>query len=225
MSDTAMTSEAGKGLTFESVWALFRETDARMAENDRRIKEKFDNIAEKQAETRRQMAETDARMKETDAKLEKLRAIVAETSRNIDGVNRTLGDWTEEMVRAQLWKKFEGAGFNFTKGGRMTFRNRKKQIIAEVDAFLENGDYAMPVEIKSQFTTQDVDGHIKRIEVLRAYMDERSDKRKLIGCIAGAVVREDVRRYAHQNGLYVIVQSGDSVVLARAPKGFKPREW
>jgi len=232
MSDTAMTLESGNGLTLESIWALFRETDARMKETDARMKETDRQIKENAI----QMAENDRRINEkfdkTDARLEKLRATVEktsrkveETSRNIDGVNRTLGDWTEEMVRAQLWKKFDSVGFTFTKGGRMVFRNRKKQIIAEVDAFLENGDYAMPVEIKSQFTVQDVDGHIKRIEVLRGYMDERNDKRKLVGCIAGAVVPDDVRRYAHRNGLYVIVQSGDSVVLARAPKGFKPREW
>jgi len=232
MSDTAITSEAGKGLTLESVWALFRETDARMAENDRRINEKFDKIAEDRAEAdarwerlRETVEKTSKTVEETSRKVEETSRKVGETSRNIDGVNRTLGDWTEEMVRAQLWKKFDSVGFTFTKGGRMVFRNRKKQIIAEVDAFLENGDYAMPVEIKSQFTTQDIDGHIKRIEVLRGYMDERNDKRKLVGCIAGAVVPDDVRRYAHRNGLYVIVQSGDSVVLAKTPEDFKPREW
>jgi len=129
------------------------------------------------------------------------------------------------MVRAQLWEKFRKIGYQFTKGGNQTFKNKNNQVIAEVDAFLENGEYAIPVEIKSKFAVKDVNKHIKQIEVLRAYMDERNDKRKLLGGIAGAVVPENVLHYAHKIGLYVIVQSGDSVVLAPLPKDFKPREW
>jgi hypothetical protein len=39
------------------------------------------------------------------------------------------------------------------------------------------------------------------------------------------VVPEHVREYAQKEGLYVLVQSGDSVVLAEPSGDFKVREW
>jgi hypothetical protein len=56
-------------------------------------------------------------------------------------------------------------------------------------------------------------------------MDNHGDKRNLVGAVAGAIVPENVCRYAQKKGLYVLVQSGDSVVVAAAPQGFTPRKW
>jgi hypothetical protein len=39
------------------------------------------------------------------------------------------------------------------------------------------------------------------------------------------VVADNVREYAQKKGLYVLVQSGDSVEVAEAPANFKAREW
>ncbi|MDR0586813.1 MAG: hypothetical protein LBG26_06200 [Treponema sp.] len=71
---------------------------------------------------------------------------------------------------------------------------------------------------------QDVDRHAKRMEILRAYLDERDDKRKLLGAVAGAIVNASVKKYALRRGVYVIEQSGDTVKI-EAPEGFKPRMW
>jgi hypothetical protein len=90
---------------------------------------------------------------------------------------------------------------------------------------LENGDYAMPVEIKSELTLEDVDWHIERIEKVREQLDKRGDKRKLVGAVAAMVVGSNVRDYAQKKGLYVLVQSGDTVTLAETSKDFKVREW
>jgi hypothetical protein len=38
-------------------------------------------------------------------------------------------------------------------------------------------------------------------------------------------VAEEVKNYAHRKGLYVLVQSGDSVTVADAPENFKAQEW
>jgi hypothetical protein len=90
---------------------------------------------------------------------------------------------------------------------------------------LENGDYAMPVEIKSTLTAEDVDDHIERIGKVREELDKRGDRRKLVGAVAGMVVAGKVREYAQRKGLYVLVQSGDSVTVAEASGAFKVREW
>jgi hypothetical protein len=38
-------------------------------------------------------------------------------------------------------------------------------------------------------------------------------------------VTSGVREYAQEKGLYVLVQSGDSVTVAEAPEGFKAGVW
>ncbi|MDR1286717.1 MAG: hypothetical protein LBK08_12875, partial [Treponema sp.] len=78
---------------------------------------------------------------------------------------------------------------------------------------------------KSELTAEDVDDHIKRIGKVREQLDKRGDTRKLVGAVAAMVASEDVRKYALKKGLYVLVQSGDTVVLAEPPEGFKVREW
>jgi hypothetical protein len=128
------------------------------------------------------------------------------------------------MVSTKLWEKFQTIGYTFTRGGPMKFWDQGRTI-AQVDMMLENGDYAMPVEIKSKLTEEHIDDHVKRLETVRQYLDKRGDKRKLVGAVAGMVVPENVRNYAQKKGFYVLVQSGDSVVLAEAPAGFKVREW
>jgi hypothetical protein len=40
-----------------------------------------------------------------------------------------------------------------------------------------------------------------------------------------AVVQSEAFHYAQQQGLYVRTQSGESVVLAEPPRGFKAAEW
>ena len=96
---------------------------------------------------------------------------------------------------------------------------------AEVDVFMENGDCAVAVEIKTRLKMEYVDAHLKRIEIVRQYMDERGDKRKLFGAVAGGSVPEKVVKSAREQGLYVILQNGESVSIADAPQGFKAREW
>jgi hypothetical protein len=93
-----------------------------------------------------------------------------------------------------------------------------------VDLLLENGKIAMVVEVKSKPVQKDVKEHIKRIEILRLRADKRGDKRKFQGAIAGAIMTESVRDFAHKTGFYVIEQAGDTIIIS-VPEGFTPREW
>ena len=197
--------EAAKGLNFEIVWASLME------------------LRETQQETQKQIQETQKQMQESQRKNDK---IIANLSKNIGGLGNTLGRFTESLFSAELFKKFNELGFPFTKQGiHIKFTDEHRQVIAEADFFLENGQYAMPVEIKTELSREDVNEHLERIEKIRQYMDKREDKRKLVGAVAGGIISEDVLRYAHKKGLFVIVQTGDSVAVAATPKGFKVCEW
>jgi hypothetical protein len=156
---TEMAMEPQMGLTFEQVWAALMELRKSGAETERLLKESN--------------ADFDRRMKETDKEIKAL-------AKSIGGLNNSLGKLIKRMFSAQLWDKFAALGYEFTKGGNAAFKENN-QTIAEVDIFLENGEYAMPVEVKTHLQEEDVDEHMERIEKIRGYMDRRGDTRRLVG--------------------------------------------
>jgi hypothetical protein len=207
-----MTAEeaaaAAKGLTFEKVWMTIQELSKK--------------AGEREAKLDRQIKELSKKADRRQAKLDKQ---IRELSKNIGGLNNSFGKWAEGMVSAKLWKKFGALGYTFTHGESNKMYWEDERPVAEADLLLENGDYAMPVEIKSVLTREDVDDHLERIGKIRDLLDKRGDRRKLVGAVAGMVVSGEVREYAQKKGLYVLVQSGDSVAVAEAPEGFHAREW
>ena len=204
-------AEAAKGLTFEKVWAALMES-----------RQLIEEMRETQRESQNQVLEARQKTEESFQRMEKT---VTDLSKNIGGLGNLQGRLTEAMFSTELWKKFNEIGFLFTKQGPHVRFTENKQVLAEVDFFLENGEYAMPVEIKTELSIGDVDDHLKRIIKIRRYMDMRDDNRKLVGAVAGEIVSENVLNYAHKKGLFVIVQTGDSVAIAESPREFKAREW
>lgn len=218
-------AEAGKKLDFATIWAALLKTDEQLdklsQKADLRLAEFNEQLKESrrawEAESRRQMDELKRVVAETGRKVDKL-------SDNIGGIGNTLGKMVEAMFSMELWKKFNPYGFTFTRGVRYRF-SIKDQILTEVDFFLENGDYAMAVEIKTDLSVEDVDEHLDRMVKVRRYIGEHEDLRKLVGAVAGTVVSRNVLRYAQRKGLFVPVQTGDSIAIAETPEGFRPREW
>jgi len=89
---------------------------------------------------------------------------------------------------------------------------------------LENGECIMAVDVKSRPKKQDIDHHIRRLEILRRYRNNKNDFRKIMGAIAGAVFGAEEKEAAIEAGFYAIEQSGDTMVI-NMPQGFVPREW
>ena len=74
-----------------------------------------------------------------------------------------------------------------------------------------------------QKETERIQKHIERLEKMRAYVNLRGDKRNFLGAVAGIVVTEEVRKYALDQGLYLIEPAGDTFNIT-PPNGI-PREW
>jgi len=162
-------------------------------------------------------------MNESNRRIEKN---IAELSKNIGGLGNSLGHVIEAMFKNEIWKKFNDIGFPVTRQSeRVKFGDCNKRVLTEVDLLIENGEYAIAVEIKTDMKIEFVNDHIERIEIVRRYLDEHGDKRKLIGAVAGGNIPESVLKYAQKQGFYVVLQNGDSVSIADAPQGFKAREW
>ena len=155
----------------------------------------------------------------------KLVKTVADVTKNLGGLGNTVGKMMESMLSEQLWRKFVEIGYEFSEQSRRRKFAINRQVVAEADFWLENGEYVMAVEVKTELSIDDVKTHIERLDVIRSYMDGKRDARKLIGAVAGGIVAKNVEDFAYKNGLYVVVQSGDAVKVATTPEGFKAREW
>ena len=187
-----------EGLNFEKVWAAIK---ASSEETDRKIRE----VAELQKETEQKMKETD---------------------RQIGKLGNRFGDLVEHLVVPGIVEKFNALGFHFIDVSQS--RKYKDPLtlrpLAEVDIVLENSDFVMAVEVKSNLRTEYVNGHLERMEALRRLADMRGDKRKYRGALATAVTTDEARTYAQKSGFYVLEQSGDMMKLD-IPEGFVARDW
>ena len=216
----------------------FAESQKRIEEANAESKKR---IEETNAESKKRIEETNAesqkRIEEANAESQKrvdknladfqrsMDKTLKDLSRNIGGIGNSLGRLTESLFTAELWKKFNDLGIPVTRQCNQMKFGDGKQVLAEVDLFIENGEYAILVEIKTDMHVSHVDDHLERIEIVRRCLDERNDNRKLLGAIAGGTVAENVAKYAQRKGLYVVIQTGDAIALADMPQGFKPREW
>jgi hypothetical protein len=222
---TAQTTPSNV-FTFEQLMELFRDTDRRMKETDRQMKE----TDRQMKETDRQMKETGLKIKETDRilqeSIQEMRASNKRTDKKLAEFGDRLGEIIEVIVEGGIVRKFRELGYSFSGcSRRYEFENKQLAISGEIDLFLEDGDDALAAEIKTKLTISDIKEHIKRMERFRKYADARNDKRRFLAAVGGGVVCKEVQDYAMKNGIYVIIQSGESVEIAPLPKGFKARVW
>ncbi|HIJ84483.1 MAG TPA: DUF3782 domain-containing protein, partial [Magnetococcales bacterium] len=62
-----------------------------------------------------------------------------------------------------------------------------------------------------------------RLQQFKEFFPRYADCR-VIGAVAGIVTEDKAAQFARNQGLFVIVQSGEAVALANEPE-FKPRMW
>ncbi|WP_461251842.1 hypothetical protein, partial [Treponema sp. R8-4-B8] len=96
----------------------------------------------------------------------------------------------------------------------------------DIDILLSNTSICMAVEVKRWLErTDQVDEHIKRMQLIRQYPPAEVKDKKLLGAIVGAVVTPEAREYAEQNGFFILELTGEDVRLLEPPEGFQPKEW
>jgi hypothetical protein len=192
-----MASDAPAITTYEQILELFRISDERFKEQMKESRERFDRDLKKSEE---------------------------KVNRQMGKLGNRIGELIESMVEGGIVRLFRAQGFEFTRCSRnMEFVNKIHNVSGEVDLFLENGEYALLVEVKTHLSESDVRKHIKRLRKFRIDAHSKGDKRRLIAAVGGGVVREEVRNFALKQGMYVIQQSGDNVEVI-PPEG-KPKEW
>ena len=80
------------------------------------------------------------------------------------------------------------------------------------------------MDVKAKPNENDINVHIKRIEILKRAADRHGDTRKYRGAIAGAIMSKELRNQILRRGFYAIEQTGDTVKIT-IPEWFTPRDW
>jgi hypothetical protein len=204
MGDAGQTREPVRGLTFEDVWAMFQETDRKMQETDRKFQE-----------SDRRFQETERLMRESSEKL----------NREMGKLGNKLGSVVEHMIIPDIEKKFNEMGYSFENvSTNLKMKDPSGNTYAEVDIVLENGDYVMLIEVKTDLKTEHIKEHRRRMEVIRKAGRRWPDK-KLLGAVSAAIVEKNVRDYAKKNGFFVISQTGETVRIDKPEGEFSVKEW
>jgi len=162
-------------------------------------------------------------VREMHGKNEKM---VEENNRLIGKLSNSFGELAEHLVAPNIVEKFQVIGFKVEKWCKNVeiFTPDLSKIIAEIDIFIENGDTAIVVEVKSKLRENHLKEFINKMEKFRKYSDRKQDRRKFIGAIAAAILDEKQRQEILNEGIYVLEQTGDTMKIT-APEGFIPREW
>jgi len=187
--------------SFESVWAILHET------------------AQMVKEVSASQKETDRQMRKTDHKMDIL-------SEQMGGLNNKFGELAEHLVAPGIIERFNNLGYHFDSiaDRGLKILDEKRKIKTEIDILLENGDYILVVEVKADVRKNDIEHHVKRLEIFRDYRKKHNDLRKIRGAIAGAIFVHEMKELALANGFYVLEQSGDTMKMD-IPEDFKPKEW
>ena len=172
------------------------ETDRRMAETDRRM-----------AETDRQMAETDRRMAETDRQISRL-------EKQTGGIANNNGAFAEEYFINSLREgnsTFLGEKFDkLIKSAIMEDDSNRTK--GELDIMLVNGKSVAIIEVKFRARDKHVDKVLKKVKPFRERFPEYQNHRVYLG-LASMVFDEAVEDRCRENGIAVIKQVGDTVVI------------
>ena len=238
-------------ITYEQMMALFLENREQMKETERILKESTlahearlkaleeerltreqerkereeKELQERKEREEKELQERKEREKKREHEQQAWNKYEKKMNRKFAEFGDRIGDLIQAMVRGGVLRLFQELGYSFENCslGNVEFRNPTLGIHGEVDLFIENGDVALLVEVKTKLSVDDVKYHLERLEKYRRYANARGDKRRFIAAAGGGVIPPHVREFALQHGLYVIQQSGRNVEVI-PPEG-EPRVW
>ena len=201
---------------FQEIWKLFAETD-------RKVEKMWKETAASFKETDKRFKETDQKFKETDRKFQETMDQIRLTDRKYSTLTDKWGQFVEGLVSPAAIRLFRERGIEVRSTHKNVKVTNNGQDVFEVDIMLVNTEYVVLIEVKSTLGVEDVYDHLDRISKFKTHVPEYSD-RKVVGAVAGIVIKEDADKHAYRKGLYVIAQSGDSVTILNDLK-FKPKIW
>ena len=209
--------------TSEEVWRILGELAEAQKETERQLRETDEILKQRFQETEQRFQETDQMLKQRFQETERLmRRQNQQFNEQLGKLGNRLGEFVEWQVRPVVVRLFQERGIAVHEFYPGASAQRDGEGI-EIDLLVVNSTEAILVEVKSKLTQTDVDEHLERLSKFKRLMPRYGDVRAM-GAVAGMVVPDDVARYAYRQGLFVMAQSGDSVVILNDAT-FQPRRW
>ena len=219
--------------TADDVWQLLgelataqKETERRFQESDRRFQETERLLKQQNQETEHLFQESNRRFQETERLLKQQNQ---ETDRQIKRMikevgklSNRLGEFVEWQVRPAAVRLFQARGIDVHEFHPNVSVKRAYGGL-EIDLLVVNDTDAILIEVKSKLSQRDVDDHLERLEKFKRFMPRYREVNAL-GAVGGMVISDEVAQYAYGQGLFVLSQSGDTVVILNDPQ-FQPRRW
>ena len=186
------------------------------------IRKILKELAQSQQELNKSQQELSQAQKETDKQIKETDKQINRVSKQIGELGNRLGEFVEYQVRPAVVRLFQERGIDvheFHPGLSVT-RDHEG---LEIDLLVVNDTDAILVEVKSKLTQRDVDEHLQRLAKFKRLMPRFRDV-KALGAVAAMVVPDKVASYAYRQGLFVLVQSGENVIILNDSE-FKPQVW
>ena len=221
-------------ITLDDFYALFRESERQRQETERVLRQSLDisrqefdrRMAESRTESDRSKADFDRRMAESkeeyDRRIAKTERIAAQANEAVNNLSSRWGRFVENLVAPAVLKLFQERGILVERTYQRMRAPRGKQNL-EIDIFAVNHDVAIVIEVKSRLTQDHVRKFIQTLEVFKTVFTEYAHH-QLYGAMAGIEIDGDVDKYAENQGLFILQQSGDSVCIS-TDRSFVPRTW
>jgi hypothetical protein len=194
--------------TADDVWKILAELAEAQKETERILKQQS-------LETDRRMQETDRRMQETDRQIKRL-------SKEIGNLGGKWGRFVENMVAPACETIFLNRGIPVHQVSQRV----KKKIngdILEIDVLVTNENHVLVVEVKSTLGVDNVKELMADLEKFRQFFPEYKQK-QVYGAVAGIEIEDGADKYAYRQGLFVLTQSGENVVIVNDTE-FQPKVW
>jgi len=211
-------------LTYEQMMSLFLETRERFEATNKAIE--ATNV--RFEATQKQIEATNRAVEATQQAVAATDKVVNATNTKIGALDSRVGEIVERLVgEGNLVDQFRELGIKVkTHSRHKVFGKRGTAESGEIDLFMEDGDIAILVEVKTTLKMDDVVKHIERMEKYRHFVDADGNNGKhFVGAVAGTVIAENVINFAHDNGLYVIIQSARAVEIIAQPEDFVAKKW
>ena len=189
-----------------------REEEERAKRKEERVKEEEERFKRERQAFREELREKEALGKKSMDALEK----------QLGNIGNRLGDFVEAMIAPACDRLFTAYGIEIHTVHRRT-NCKARGIAMELDVIAEGDHDVVAIEVKSHLDREDITKHLRRLAQYKQAFPRHADCR-VYGAVAGMVVVDEVRDQAIQQGLFVIVHAGETVVLANDPD-FKPKLW
>jgi hypothetical protein len=198
--------------TADEVWKLLGELIESQKETARRFQETERFLKEQSQETDQRFQETERFLKEQSQRVDQ----------QLGKLGNRLGEFVEWQIPPAAVRLFQERGIDVHEFYPSVSVQRQGEGI-EIDLLVVNNTEAVLIEVKSKVTQGDVDEHLQRLAKFKQLMPRYQDVRAM-GAVAGMIVPEEVARYAYRQGLFVIAQSGETVVILNNAQ-FQPKTW